>query len=97
MHNYPSTLKLPIYFDGVMRLLGNAAQILSKRYPADSIAEALKERQRFLRYQYHTYLGNTYHWARLQYLFLSRPAHENWGSVIRLVRRLFGLKTLSHD
>ena len=97
VHNYPSTLQLPIYFDGVMRLLSNAAQILSKRFPADSIGEALKERQRFLRYQYHTYLGNTYHWARLQYLFLSRPAHENWGSVIRLVRRLFGLKTLSHD
>jgi hypothetical protein len=81
----------------MMKLLSNAAKIISKRFPADSIAEALKERQRFLQYQYHTYLGNTYHWARLQYLFLNRSASENWGSVIRLVRRSLGLKTLSHD
>lgn len=97
VHNYLSTLQLPIHFDGVMRLLNNAARVLSKRFPGDSITEALKERQRFLRYQYHTYLGNTYHWSRLQYLLLSRSPHENWGSVLRLVRRLLGLKTLSHD
>jgi glycosyltransferase involved in cell wall biosynthesis len=97
VHNYPSAIQLPIRLENVMRLLSKAAQILSARFPADSIARALKERQLFLQYQYHTYLGNTYHWARLQYLFLSRPASENWGSVIRLVRRSLGLKTLTHD
>jgi len=80
-----------------MQLLSNAAKIISIRFPADSITQAIKDRKRFLQYQYHTYLGNTYHWARLQYLFLSRPAHENWGSVIRLVRRSLGLNKLSHD
>jgi hypothetical protein len=97
VHNYPSALQLPIRFDNMMQLLSNAAKIISIRFPTNSIAQSLKERQYFLRYQYHTYLGNTYHWARLQYLFLSRPASENWASVIRLVRRSLGLKTLSHD
>jgi glycosyltransferase involved in cell wall biosynthesis len=97
VHNYPSTLHLPIRLDNMMQLLSNAAKIISTRFPTHSIAESLKERQRFLRYQYHTYMGNTYHWARLQYLLLNRPAHENWGSVMRLVRRSLGLNTLSHD
>jgi glycosyltransferase involved in cell wall biosynthesis len=97
VHSYPSTLQLPIRLDNMMQLLSNAAKTISIRFPANSIAQSLKERQRFLRYQYHTYLGNTYHWARLQYLLLSRPAHENWGSVMRLVRRSLGLNTLSHD
>ena len=97
VHNYPSALQLPIRFGSMMQLLSNAAKIISIRFPTNSIAQSLKERQYFLRYQYHTYLGNTYHWARLQYLFLSRPASENWASVIRLVRRSLGLKTLSHD
>ena len=97
VHNYPTILQLPIDIEGVMHLLNHAGQTISHRFPADSITKALKERQRFLQYQYHTYLGNTYHWARLQYLFLNRSAHENWGSVLRLVRRVFGLKTLSHD
>jgi hypothetical protein len=97
VHNYPSALQLPIRFDNMMQLLSNAAKIISTRFPTNSIAQSLKERQLFLQYQYHTYLGNTYHWARLQYLFLSRPASENWGSVIRLVRRSLGLKTLTHD
>ena len=97
VHNYPSALQLPIRFDNMMQLLNNAAKIISIRFPTNSIAQSLKQRQLFLRYQYHTYVGNTYHWARLQYLFLSRPASENWASVIRLVRRSLGLNKLSHD
>ena len=101
VHNYPAGLQLPIRLDKMMHLLSNAAKKISARFPAHSIAQSLKERQRFLRYQYHTYLGNTYHWARLQYLLLNRPAYENWGSVSRLVHRLvrrtLGLNPLSHD
>ena len=91
VHHYPSGLQLPIAIDGVMALLNNAASAISTRFPSDSIALALKEKKRFLRYQYHTYLGNTYHWARLQYLFFNRSFAENWGSVVRLVPRIFGL------
>jgi len=72
----------------IKKLIRQAANDLAMRFQDDSLEASLAERLAWLDYEYHTYMGNTYHWTRLKHLFFNRPIHENLGSLKRLFKRL---------
>jgi glycosyltransferase involved in cell wall biosynthesis len=90
VHGDYENLRAPVNLESIKRMLSKAADALAIRFHEPAILKILKERLLFLEYQYHTYMGNTFHSSRLRYLYLNRPWHENLGSVGRLVKRLLG-------
>ena len=79
----------------IKRLITQAANEIVRRFDEPSLTKSLKTRLLWIDYEYHTYMGNTFHSSRLKYLYLNRPWHENLGSVGRLVKRLLGQSTAS--
>jgi glycosyltransferase involved in cell wall biosynthesis len=95
VHGYLQALKEPINIASIQDKLSQAAKALSIRFREPSILKTLYARQQFLEYQYHTYMGNTYHWTRLQYLLFNRSFIDNFGSLARLVNRAVGYKVFN--
>jgi hypothetical protein len=77
-----------IDLEAIKKLIRQAANDLAIRFQDDSLEASLAERLAWLDYEYHTYMGNTYHWTRLKHLLFNRPVHENLGSLKRLFKRL---------
>jgi len=95
VHGNYEDLKVPVNLESIKRMLSMAAEALAIRFHEPEILKILKDRQLFLEYQYHTYMGNTLHSSRLKYLYLNRPWYENLGSVGRLIKRLLGQSVIS--
>jgi glycosyltransferase involved in cell wall biosynthesis len=74
----------------IKNLITQAGNNLMLRFNEPTLAKSLKERLHWVDYQYHTYCGNTYHYSRLHYLLKNRSFQENFGSIVRLVNKLFG-------
>lgn len=74
--------------EAIKKLITQAANDLAIRFQDNSLDASLANRLAWLDYEYHTYMGNTYHWTRLKHLFFNRPVHENWSSLKRLLKRV---------
>jgi glycosyltransferase involved in cell wall biosynthesis len=78
----------------IKKYVHQAAHDIEIRIQASVGKKILRMYLALLDYEYHTYMGNTYHWSRLRYLFLNRPLHENFESINRLFKRvLFSRKS----
>jgi len=95
VHGYFQAIKGPINIISIEEKLYDAAKALSIRFREPNIMKALQTRQQFLAYQYHTYMGNKYHWARLQYLLMNRSVFDNLRSLVRSVNKIIGYKVFN--
>lgn len=89
VHTYFQGIEKPLDLPILINMLNQALEAISIRFHDSEVKQLLNHHQLFLEYQYHTYMGNTYHWSRLKYLFFNRDFLSNFGSVGRLLRRSF--------
>lgn len=76
----------------VKQLITQAAEGMMVRFKEPALAKRLKQRLLMLDYEYATFIGDTYHWSRLQYLFFNRTLNENLSSLGRLFKKIVTLK-----
>jgi glycosyltransferase involved in cell wall biosynthesis len=88
VHTYFQGIKKPLDLPILINMLHKAAGVISIRFHDSEVMKLLNHHQLFLEYQYHTYMGNKYHWSRLKYLFFNRHFLENFGSIGRLLKRI---------
>lgn len=93
VHQNFSALPYKYDYSEIEELIIQAAKKIVIRFNEPKVMTLLKEQLGWMRYQYHTQQGNTYHLARLRYLYLHRPWHENFESLGRLLNKINPLRT----